>query len=166
MRESRADPIRKVFPNPVTFGKGCRIIRRAKFIKEIRYSKLLNKFGDHFEVQKNIIFERARFNKRNQLDSETADEYINVLYGLIETCDHSTLKDDMLRDRLVVGIRDTAVSEKLQLNAKLTLEGAIKEIRKREAVWEQSQQLQVVDRSSHSSHSRMGEVRGQLRMYT
>ena len=38
-----------------------------------------------------------------------------------EGCDYGVLKDEMLRDRLVVDIRDTAVSEKLQLNAILTL---------------------------------------------
>ena len=124
-----------------------------------KYSKVLKKFDEHFDVRKNVIFERARFNKRNQLDSETAEEYITVLYSLNETCDYSALRDEMLRDRLVVGIRDTAVSEKLQLNAQLTLEGAKKKIRQREAVQEQSQQLQVADSSSHSSHSSMGEVR-------
>ena len=117
-----------------------------------KYSKVLKKFDDPFDVRKNIIFERARFNKRNQLDGETAEEYITVLYGLIETCDYGALKDEMLRDRLVVGIRDTAISEKLQLNATLTLEGAKKEIRQREAVREQSQQLQVAESGSHSSH--------------
>ena len=100
-----------------------------------------------------MIFERARFNKRKQLDGETAKKYITVLYDLIKTCEYGDLKEQMLRDRLVVGIRDTSISQKLQMNAKLTLEDA-KEIRQREAVREQSQQLQTADNSSHS----MGEV--------
>ena len=120
------------------------------------YSKVLEKFDGYFDVRKNVIFERARFNKRNQLDGETAEEYITALYGLIETCEYGALKEEMLRDRLVVGIRDTNVSQKLQMNAKLTLEEAKKEVRQREAVREQSQQLQAADSSSHSS---MGEVR-------
>ena len=48
----------------------------------------------------------------------------------------------MLRDRLVVGIRDRALSEKLQIDAELTLEKAKTAIRQREAVKEQHQQLQ------------------------
>ena len=103
-----------------------------------------------------MIFERARFNKRNQLDGETAEEYITALYGLIASCEYSSLKKEMLRDRIVVGIWDSAVSQKLQMNAKLTLEEAKKEIRQREAVREQSKQLQATVSGNHSS---MGEVR-------
>ena len=43
----------------------------------------------------------------------------------------------MIRDRLVVGIRDNALSERLQLDAELTLEKAKKSIRQCEAVHEQ-----------------------------
>ena len=43
----------------------------------------------------------------------------------------------MIRDRLVVGIRDNALSERLQMNADLTLERAMKLIRQSEAVHEQ-----------------------------
>ena len=104
-----------------------------------------------------MIFERARFNKRNQLDGKTAEEYITAQYGLIESCEYGALKDEiMLRDRIVVGIRDTTVSEKIQMNTKLTLEVAKKEIWQRGAVREQSQQLQVADCDNHSS---VGEVK-------
>ena len=58
-----------------------------------------------------MIFERARFNKRDQLESELAEEYITALYSLVETCEYGDMKDEMLRDRLVVGIRNEKVSE-------------------------------------------------------
>ena len=47
----------------------------------------------------------------------------------------------MLRDRLVVGIRDAAMSQKLQMDAELTLEKAKKAIRQKEAVYEQQREL-------------------------
>ncbi len=47
----------------------------------------------------------------------------------------------MIRDRLVVGIRDGALSERLQMDAELTLERAKKSVRQREAVREQQQLL-------------------------
>ena len=43
----------------------------------------------------------------------------------------------MIRDRLVVGIRDSTLSERLQMDADLTLDSAKKIIRPREAVHEQ-----------------------------
>ena len=47
----------------------------------------------------------------------------------------------MIRDRIVVGIRDEAMSQKLQLDADLTLKSAKKMIRQHEAVQEQQAQL-------------------------
>ena len=43
----------------------------------------------------------------------------------------------MIRDRLVVGIRDNALSKRLQLDAALTLDKAKKTVRQQEAVGEQ-----------------------------
>lgn len=47
----------------------------------------------------------------------------------------------MIRDRIVVGIRDTALSQKLQLDPDLTLEKAKTQVRQREAVQEHQQQM-------------------------
>ena len=47
-----------------------------------------------------------------------------ALYSLAENCEYGMLKSEMIRDRLVVGIRDSALSQRLQLNAELTLEKA------------------------------------------
>ena len=60
-----------------------------------------------------------------------------ALYSLAANCEYGTLESEMIRDRLVVGIRDAALSERLQLDAELTLEKAKKSIRQREAVKEQ-----------------------------
>ena len=60
-----------------------------------------------------------------------------TLYELVENCEYGTLKDEMIRERLVVGIRDSALSEKLQVDSKVTLDTAKKMICQREAVHEQ-----------------------------
>ncbi len=56
----------------------------------------------------------------------------------------------MIRDQLVVGIRDNALSKRLQLDAGLTLDKAMKMVRQKEAVGEQQQLLKgtVKDESS------------------
>ena len=60
-----------------------------------------------------MIFERARFNRRYQREGETVDTYImHELYKLTENCDYGALQAEMIRDRIVVGIRDEfSVSE-------------------------------------------------------
>ena len=107
-----------------------------------KYDAVVAKFDAFFDVRKNVIYERARFNRRNQLEGESAEQYITCLYSLIETCEYGTLKEELLRDRLIVGIRDVTLSGKLQIDADLTLEKAKKAIRQKEAVHEQQRQLQ------------------------
>ena len=61
----------------------------------------------------------------------------------------------MIRDKLVVGIRNTALSEKLQMDAALTLEKAKRLIRQHEAVHEQQETLKdpKKDTSAVSEHN-------------
>ena len=101
-----------------------------------KFDTVVQKFDSYFEERRNVIYERARFNRRDQKRGETAEEYITALYSLIETCAYGNMRDELLRDRLVVGIRDTALSDKLQLDPTLTLEKAKKAIRQNEAVRE------------------------------
>ena len=136
-----------------------------------KYSEVVAKLDAHFKVRRNVIFERVRFNKRNQLENETAEEYITALYSLVETCDYGTMKDELLRDRLVVGVRNTKVSERLQMKADLTLEEAKKTIRQSEAVREHTQQLNAADHKDveevrNSRPQRTRNARGQRTRYS
>ena len=88
-----------------------------------------------------MIFERATFNRRCQKQDESVEQFIRSLYQLSENCAYGNLRDEMIRDRIVVGIRDEAMSQKLQLDTELTLEAAKKTVRQREAVREHQVQL-------------------------
>jgi hypothetical protein len=116
---------------------------------------VVSKFDEFFKVRRNVIFERARFNGRSQHEGETAEQYIMELYTLAEHCEYGDLKDEMIRDRLVVGIRDAALSQQLQLDAKLTLETAKLKVRQREAVSEQQKEL----KATAGAATTLGEVR-------
>ena len=102
---------------------------------------MLEKFDGHFQVRRNKIFERARFNKRDQLCGESAEQYITVLYQMAERCEYGNFTSEMIRDRLVVGISDSALSEKLQMDSALTLDKAKRLIRQQEAVHKQQDVL-------------------------
>ena len=43
------------------------------------FSQVLQKFNEFFGVRHNVIFERARFNQRNQLPGESAETYFRAL---------------------------------------------------------------------------------------
>ena len=124
--------------------------------KRQKYDTVVAKLNGHFKVRKNVIFERARFNHRNQLAGESAEQYITTLYSLLENCEYGELTSQMIRDRLVVGIRDNVLSERLQMDANLTLDKAMQMVHQREAV----QQHQVFLNETNTPHSSVDYVQG------
>ena len=56
------------------------------------------------------------------------------VYALAKHCGYGDLRDELIRDRLIVGIRDSRLSERLQLDADLTLDKALAIIRQSETV--------------------------------
>ena len=85
------------------------------------YDHVKEKFDHHFIAKKNVIYERAKFNQRVQGEDELVENFVADLFRLAELCEHGFLKDEMMRDRLVVGLRNDKLSEKLQMNSGLTL---------------------------------------------
>ena len=66
------------------------------------YASVIAKLDGFFQVRRNIIFERARFNRRVQKEGESVEQFITSLYNLVETCAFGDLKEEMIRDRIVV----------------------------------------------------------------
>ena len=54
---------------------------------------------------------------------------ITALHKLSETCEFGPLRDELIRDRIDVGIKDTKLSEKLQLDKDLALDKAVTMVR-------------------------------------
>lgn len=102
-----------------------------------KYDVVKKKLEDFFIIKRNVIFERAKFNLRNQQEGETVDVFITDLFNLAEHCNFGVLREELIRDRIVVGIRDKVLSEKLQLEADLTLEKAVNFARQKETVRKQ-----------------------------
>ena len=89
----------------------------------------------------------------------------------MDNCEYGALKDDLLRDRIVVGIRDKGLSEKLQMDPSLTLEKAKTQVRQKEAVLEHRQELHKANvegvgyqrkkpKGRSNPHSKKGGARG------
>ena len=108
-----------------------------------KYDKVIDKFDGFFKVRRNTVFERAKFNRRNQRDDESVEQYITALFHLRETCDFGdgALADELLRDKIIVGIRDTKLAETLMLDPDMSLDEVMRAVRQKEAVHEQNRQL-------------------------
>ena len=108
---------------------------------EKSYESVKKKFNEHFIPKRNVIYERAMFNSRKQQPGEPVDSFVTSLYTLVEHCDYKGLRDEMIRDRIVVGICDAKLSEKLQLDRELTLETAVTQVRQQEVIRQQQSTL-------------------------
>lgn len=71
------------------------------------------------------IYERYTFSKRDQEPNETIDAYVAMLRTLARTCKYEALEDEMIRDRIVLGIRDNSTRKKLLQEKKLDLQRCI-----------------------------------------
>lgn len=69
------------------------------------------------------------------------DIFITALFALAENCEYCELHDDLLRDRLVVGIRDASLSERMQLDS---IAKAITIVRQSEEIKRQQTDLRDV----------------------
>ena len=130
-----------------------------------KYEKVIDEFDKYFKVKKNVIYERTRFNQRSQLLDESADHFITEIHRLADNCKFADMKDQLICDCLVVGIRDCALSERLHLEADLTLDKAKKLIRQREVVRVQQDFLhksQVKDDTSLDAVRQKTNVRRKL----
>lgn len=104
---------------------------------EYDYPTVIKKFDEHFVPRRNIIHDRACFHKRVQKPGETVEAFVRSVYELAQHCEFGISKDEHIRDRIVIGILDNDVSQKLQLEPDLTLEKAIQLARQNEQIKQQ-----------------------------
>ena len=98
----------------------------------VTYDDLVGAFNAHFNERKNKIHSRAKFNKRVQRQGEEIDIFIQDLHKIADECEYGTLKEELIRDRIVVGVADDNLSDKLQAMADLTLAQAVQHARQAE----------------------------------
>ena len=108
---------------------------------DANYDQLKESLNTYFGVRRNLIIERAKFNRRVQQPGEFVDVFIQDLYRLAEHCDYGALREQLIRDRIVVGVIDDALSDRLQAQADLTLDQSVQVSRQAEA---RKQQRNVV----------------------
>ncbi|XP_068717216.1 uncharacterized protein [Montipora capricornis] len=81
--------------------------------------------GDFSWVMGKGLYERYIFNSCIQTPEETVDGYVNRLRKLASSCQFGTLTEEMIRDRLVIGIHDTGTKARLLREKDLSLDKAL-----------------------------------------
>ncbi|KAK8788142.1 hypothetical protein V5799_022084 [Amblyomma americanum] len=101
--------------------------------KEKKFTELMAILNSHFSPAPSEIAESYRFHTRVQLENESVAVFVAELRQMAEHCNFGTALNRMLRDRLVCGIRDRAVQQRLLVEKSLTLDKALEIARTAEA---------------------------------
>ena len=91
----------------------------------MKLDKIMEKFKAYCNPRKNLTYERHIFNTRNKQAGENIVAYVTDLKNKASLCDFSTLKDSLIRDRIICGIRSDEVRARLLRDPDLTLVKAI-----------------------------------------
>ena len=75
---------------------------------------------DHLTPRPSSIVQRFHFNARVQNENESVSQYVAELRKLAETCEFDASLENMLRDRLVCGLRDPKTQRRLLAESQLT----------------------------------------------
>ena len=92
--------------------------------------------------KQNTIYERYVFNCRSQKPGESFDQFLTELCKFAATCQFSAFEDEILRDRIITGLRDHGC---LLQETTLTLQKAIDICRTNETAGSQRLKMEQTD---------------------
>ena len=94
------------------------------------YVKVKQSLIEHFKPRTNLIIERNAFYSMTQDEGEKADNYVQRLRTQVARCQFDgKIVEEMIRDRLVVGLFDNGIRERLFREDELTRKSALDIIR-------------------------------------
>ena len=120
--------------------EGVSIFNTFKFDDETnskKFDKVIDKFKEHCVPRKNVVFERYKFFSCTQLEGQTVDVYLTQLKTLASSCEFGEQEDSLIRDRIVLGLHDKSLQERLLREPQLSLQKATDFVRASEASREQ-----------------------------
>ena len=88
---------------------------------EKSYDVLVKVLTDHFIPIPSETVQRSHFHTRIRKQCESVATFVSELRSLAEHCNFGTSLGDMLRDKIVYGINNSKIQQKLLSEKKLTL---------------------------------------------
>ncbi|GBM97684.1 Uncharacterized protein K02A2.6 [Araneus ventricosus] len=98
-----------------------------------KFDDILEMFTNYCIPRRNVVFERFKFFSCSQQEGQQVDNYLTELKTLASTCDFGDQEEGLIRDRVVLGIRDMSLQERLLRESDLTLKKAAEFLRASEA---------------------------------
>ena len=160
--EHRPEPVRLATLRSV-MGKDClEIFLNLELTPEERASvtSSLKALEAYFKPKTNVVYERFMFNSATQSSEEGIDEFVNRLRKMASSCKYGALTDEMIRDRIVIGVRDKASKLRLLKEDELDLNKALSICRSNEAA---SKQLKFMKQEEIQTDEQVNAVDSQAK---
>ena len=119
---------------------------------------VMKKLEDFFAGETHEAFESYKFHHWKQEPTESIDAYVAELCQLAKNCNFGRIRDELIRDQVVVGVRDDSIREKLQAVKQLTLKKCLQIGR----VYETSKQQTKIISSSTDTDVKLNRVNKRL----
>ena len=88
--------------------------------KDLSFDEIVKRVKLHFNPKPSPIVRRFEFNTRGQKEGEAVSDFVTALRKIAEHCEFGDVLEDMLRDRIVCGIRNKRTQQRLLQEAELT----------------------------------------------
>ena len=92
---------------------------------ELVYDKIVQKFEAYINPRKNTTFCRYKFFTHRQEDGQNFDKYLTEMRKLCGDCELGDIKDSILSDMIIIGLKNKKVQESLLRKEVLTLDQII-----------------------------------------
>ncbi|KAL4716260.1 hypothetical protein ACJJTC_014740 [Scirpophaga incertulas] len=111
----------------VTFGRSAQDLyfNTLKNPDKEKLEDIVEIFENYFKPKNNEIINTFHFNQRKQQDGENFDAFYSDLRKIAQNCNFESFFERMLRDRIIHGIQDRHVQQKLLEKKELTLEQTV-----------------------------------------
>ena len=119
------------------------------------YADLVKIMADHHSPPPSEIVQRFRFHTRFRRQGETVSKYVSELRALAQWCNFGESLENMLRDRLVVGIDNEAIQRRLLSETTLTFTKALELAQNLEAAAKNAKEIQN-GVGANNGHSKQG----------
>nr|XP_022902167.1 uncharacterized protein K02A2.6-like [Onthophagus taurus] len=106
-----------------------------------KYTTVVEAFKQHCAPVRNETYDRFKFFNRFQGESEDFEHFLTDIRTLAQACNFEQLEEGLLKDKIVIGINDRDLQERLLRTPKLTLKTAIEYCRASEVT---KRQLKVL----------------------
>lgn len=87
---------------------------RLTEIEKTTAERVLQLIGERIKSDRNLLYDRYMFHSCNQQEEESFDDYYLRLKKILDVCTYNqkVIAEEMLRDRIVFGVKDVSLKRK------------------------------------------------------